>query len=566
MTDEQRRAIALARARQTQAAAAARPAAVAQPERSFFDSVYENVVGRGAVDTPGERFGASVRDNILGVDNGVTSYGERGGELVRGATSAIARGIADVPAIPANLAQLGALGYERLTGAEPGSSGTSRFLAGLPDTRDALAAVPVIGPESQYRAPGTAGEYISTGGEFAGGAGAMGGLKAMLRFGLAPGLASEGAGQLTEGTPIEPYARTAAALGAGLLATPRPAPFRGNDEAARLSNLLEGAGVRNVTAGQMRGSEALMRAEGRLEPSAAQLDDFTASTMRQLGSAERVATPETLLAVEQRIVRQMDDAVRGIDITPDTTQATRAIAIGTDYAERVPQGLLTPRVRGIANELRALAVSGDTVPLSRLRIWRSDIGKLTTSNDAATREAAHGLRGLIDEMTDGALTAAGRTDDIASLAAARTSYRDFIGVRDASTRAGAERGTLSPMALNQSIIRSQGRESYALGRGTPMQDFSRAGAAILRPAPAVSAGSNRNFALPGGLMAVGGGIGGVAAGVPGAIIGAGAAQTAPMIGQSMMRGNAMQSLLRNPASIPQQAAPMLPGLLSQDGR
>jgi hypothetical protein len=331
-----------------------------------------------------------------------------------------------------------------------------------------------------------------------------------------------------------------------------------------MANTLDDAGVRNVTAGQMRGSEALMRAEGRLAPAGAQLDDFTASTMRQLGSAERLATPETLRAVEQRIVGQMDDAVRGVDITPNTSQATRAIAIGADYAERVPVGTLTPRVRGIAEELRALAVSGDTVPLSRLKTWRSDIGKLTTSNDAATREAAHGLRGLIDEMTDGALTAAGRADDIASLAAARTSYRDFIGVRDASTRAGAERGTLSPTALNQSIIRSQGRESYALGRGTPMQDFSRAGAAILRPAPAVSPGSNRNFAVPGGLMAIGGTAGGLVGNVPGAIAGAGLAQLAPSAGQAMMRSNAMQSLLRDPASIPRQAAPMLPGLLAQE--
>jgi hypothetical protein len=260
----------------------------------------------------------------------------------------------------------------------------------------------------------------------------------------------------------------------------------------------------------------------------------------------------------------MDDAVRGIDITPNTSQATRAIAIGTDYAERVPNGLLTPRVRGIANELRALAVSGDTVPLARLRTWRSDIGKLTTSSESATREAAHNLRGLIDEMTDGALNAAGRADDIASLAAARTSYRDFIGVRDASTRAGAERGVLSPTALNQSIIRSQGRESYALGRGTPMQDFSRAGAAILRPAPAVSPGSNRNFAVPGGLMAIGGTAGGLVGNVPGAIAGAGLAQLAPSAGQAMMRSNAMQSLLRDPASIPRQAAPMLPGLLAQE--
>jgi hypothetical protein len=480
----------------------------------------------------------------------------RGGALmdvVRSGVSGLGRGATELAALPATIGGgLDALS-ERVGLIPAGSRANTPSLgAGI-----RAAGSQITSGGTEYNPQTTTGEYAQTVGEFVGGG-------AGAKAGVLGGLASEGAGQLTEGTALETPARIFGGLLGSIAATPRPSQFRGDTEAARMANTLEDAGVRNVTAGQMRGSEGLMRAEGRLAPAGAQLDDFTASTMRQLGSTERLATPETLRAVEQRIVGQMDDAVRGVDITPNTSQATRAIGIGTDYAENVPGGLLNPRVRGIANELRALAVSGDTVALSRLRKWRSDIGKLTTSSEAGTREAAHNLRQLIDEMTDGALTAAGRADDIASLAAARTSYRDFIGVRDASTRAGAERGTLSPTALNQSIIRSQGRESYALGRGTPMQDFSRAGAAILRPAPAVSPGSNRNFALPGGLAAIGGGAGFSVGGVPGAIVGAGAAQAAPSAGQAMMRSNAMQSLLRDPASIPRQATPMLPGLLAQE--
>jgi hypothetical protein len=534
MTDEQRRAIAIARARQAQAAQAQSAPAGA------------------------DRFGRGMDAPLFDVSTLTEPQPQnaRGGALmdvVRSGVSGLGRGATELAALPATIGGgLDALS-ERVGLIPEGSRvNTPSVGAGI-----RAAGSQITSGGTEYNPQTTTGEYAQTVGEFVGGG-------AGAKAGVLGGLASEGAGQLTEGTALETPARIVGGLLGSIAATPRPSQFRGTSEAARMANTLDDAGVRNVTAGQMRGSEALMRAEGRLAPAGAQLDDFTASTMRQLGSTERLATPETLRAVEQRIVGQMDDAVRGIDITPNTSQATRAIAIGTDYAERVPVGTLTPRVRGIAEELRALAVSGDTVPLSRLKTWRSDIGKLTTSNDAATREAAHGLRGLIDEMTDGALTAAGRADDIASLAAARTSYRDFIGVRDASTRAGAERGTLSPTALNQSIIRSQGRESYALGRGTPMQDFSRAGAAILRPAPAVSPGSNRNFALPGGLAAIGSAAGFAVGGVPGAIMGAGAAQAAPSAGQAMMRSNAMQSLLRDPASIPRQATPMLPGLLAQE--
>ena len=329
-----------------------------------------------------------------------------------------------------------------------------------------------------------------------------------------------------------------------------------------MANVLEDAGVRNVTAGQALGNRRLMAAEGRLQVTPQQIDDFTASTMRQLGSAEKLASPTNLAAVEARLVREMADATAGATIRPSINQAAKAVQLAADYAERVPVGNLTPRVRGIAQEIRALAISAKPVSLTRLREYRSDIGNLTISSDAATRQAAHALRSLIDDLTDTSLRAAGRTDDIEKLARAREGYRNFVAVRDAASRAGAEGGTLSPQQLNQSLIRSQGREAYATGRTTDMGDFTRAGAATLRPAPAV---------LPGGLRAVqgsstgaGGALGAYIGGIPGALAGAAVGAAAPAIGQAAMRSNFPQTLLRNPSQIPRQSVPMLPGLLSQD--
>ena len=74
-----------------EAAPATEPTA---PERGFGQMLYENVIGSGEVDTPGERLG----------------------QYIRGGTAAVARGIADVPALPANLAQLGAMGVEKALG------------------------------------------------------------------------------------------------------------------------------------------------------------------------------------------------------------------------------------------------------------------------------------------------------------------------------------------------------------------------------------------------------------------------------------------------------------------
>lgn len=534
----------------TRLAAMARDARAATPSvenpslmSRIGSSVYENVIGSGEVDTPGERLG----------------------ELIRGGGAATARGIADVPAIPANLAQLGALGVEKAFGMDEPSM-VSRALDKLPDTRDMLASIPVIGPESKYRADGLLGDYVATAGEFAGGAGLMAGPSAAIRYGVVPAVASESAGQITKGTAAEPYARTAAAIGTSLLAAPKPGAFVADNEASRMANRLQDSGVRNITQGQATGSPALMRAEGRLQATSQQIDDFTASTMRQIGSTEKVATPTALRAVEMRLVSQMDDAVRGVAVVPSASIATKAAKVATDYIDRVPAGSLTPRVRGISNELRALAVSGKSAPLARLKEWRTDIGRLTVSPDAATREAAHSMRTLIDEMTDGALQAAGRTDDIAALSAARESYRNYIGVRDAASRAGAEGGTLSPQALNQSVIRSQGREAYATGRTTPMSEFTRAGAATLRPAPTVNAGGVRTIseALPAGLAAAAG-YGAYGAGLgPAGMAGAAMAGAAlPVAAQGTMRSNAMQTMLRDPLRALTQPYPVAAGLLSQ---
>jgi hypothetical protein len=71
-----------------------------------------------------------------------------------------------------------------------------------------------------------AGEYAKTVGEFIPGAllGPGGAFKNAILYGVAPGVASETAGQLTKGTSLEPWARGAAALttGLGMAALQRP--------------------------------------------------------------------------------------------------------------------------------------------------------------------------------------------------------------------------------------------------------------------------------------------------------------------------------------------------------
>lgn len=514
------------------------------PERTLGQTIYENVIGSGAADT----------------------IGERAGQLVRGVAPALARGAMELVGLPGTLSGLADVGLQKI-GLLPADMPPSPVFSALSGAGLRRGASALTGGETEYVAPGRAGQFVSTGGEFMGG-GLGGGVKNAVRFGLAPGIASESAGQAAAAVGLgetgQSIARIGTALGAGALAA-RPGAFVGGDEASRMANVLREAGV-DVSTGQGTGSQALMRMEGRLAPTGQQLDDFTAATMKMLGSDAKVATPTNLAATQKTIVDQMDNAVRGVDIVPNTAQAQAAIDVATNYVARVPAVQLTPRIRGIANEIKALAAAGKDVPLSRLKTWRSDIGTFTVSSDAATREAAHSLRKLIDDMTDNALIAAGREPDIATLAKAREAYRNFIGVRDAATRAGAEGGVLSPTALNQSMIRAQGRENYAVGSTTPMADFTRSGAATLRPAPTVLPGGQRSIseALPLALASMAG-AGGIAAGLSPAVAAALAAggALAPSVGQMAMRSAPIQAMMRDPLGTMTQVGRTIPGLLAQ---
>jgi hypothetical protein len=97
-------------------------------------------------------------------------------------------------------------------------------LTSMPTTRDIEQAT---GVDKTYHTPQTrAGKYARTIAQMAPGATTGGGALRRLAQVIVPGAASEGAGELAQGTPFEPYARVAGALagglGVGLAATPHP--------------------------------------------------------------------------------------------------------------------------------------------------------------------------------------------------------------------------------------------------------------------------------------------------------------------------------------------------------
>jgi len=556
------RAVA-AQAQPTRQAAGTPTAGYNLPERTTGQWLYENVIGSGAVDTPGERLG----------------------ELFRGGTAATARGMADVPALPVNLLQLGAMGVEKAIGMEQPSM-VSRALAALPETREMLASVPVIGEESRYVAPGTAGEYIATGGEFAGGAGLASGPGAILRYGLLPGLASETAGQVTEGTAAEPYARTIAALGAPVAAglagkalQTVVSPTAGQITPARKAAVetLRREGIQ-PTAGQVVGGRA---AENQLYREAATvggraradkaLEDFTSAIMTRVGSpAGTRATADAMVEAETRLGKVYKDVLANTNIAPgsgDLANMSRAIKAYRDLAPKdSAPGMFENVNKALVDSFR----SGKTIPADDVYSWRKTFSKLTKSTDDATREAAIEAVDALDDLIKNTLSAAGRTDDIARFDTARGQFKNLFAIEKAVERADIE-GIISPLALRTALLQ-QGRRRYVQGKGD-LGPLTRAASDILKPlpqsgtAPRIAAGQM----FPGAVGGTGAGLGAVGLGldpVTATALGVTAA-LAPTVRNQFLSSGAGQRYFQNQLMpefgpiVDQRMIGVVPGLLAQ---
>lgn len=493
-----------------------------------------------------------------------------GSGFVRGVTS-----LMDLPSTIGNLAQ-GAVerGYEYATGNElPDDFKAGMNAPILPlgiDPRNPYAgnAANAVAPSVMgYNPQTTAGEYAQTVGEFAGGA-SLGGPNAMLRYGVLPGLASETAGQATEGTAVEPYARAAAALGTSIAATPKPTSVgprmsRAQPDRAASAGRLQAEGIR-PTAGQVADNSTIMRAEGTLAPREVQLDQFTRAALRSAGnsSASR-ATPQALSETQSKITQGMN-AILDLDAPIDASVGQRALQVTDDYFTGTAGGQLPVALRRVADEFVDLATKPGTatVPTATMRKWRSVLGKYTTSSEEMTRDAAHALREVIDDLTENVLTQAGRADDIARLAELRTQYRNFLTIADATTRGGREgaSGILTPERVSTAAKRIFGRQNYATGRGTDLSELSRDALMTIGSAPTVTPGGIRDVATATSL-ATAGGLAGWTSGPVGAVAGALAGAAAPTVGSAVMRSGPVQAAMMNTQDLARSGY-VLPGLLS----
>lgn len=418
-----------------------------------------------------------------------------------------------------------------------------------------------------YKSQTTAGKYAQTIGEFAPGAlVGPGGLARRAVSTVAAGLGSEAAGQATEGTAFEPYARVAGAVAGGLapaagqrLITPLPA----NAERQAAVNTLRNEGVTDLTAGQATGRKGLQYFESEMGGGAAanmqerQAEQFTRAALRRAGEDAPRATPEVVDNAFSRIGQQFDDLAARTNVRLDLPLGNEMVRIERTYQQLVPPNARAPVVADTIRDIgQAAAQTGGVMDGATYQALRSRLDRAGRASirDPQLSQALFDLRGAIDDAMARSLTNA---NDRMAWRTARREYRNMLVIEKAATAAGenAAQGLISPSALRNATVSSQGRRNYARGQGD-FSDLARSAEAVMKPLP--NSGTAPRLAaqtMGAGLGAVlGGSLGGAMEGGLGAVAGtvipriAGrAAVSAPVrnyLGNQLLAGQA-------PASVPQ---------------
>jgi hypothetical protein len=487
------------------------------------------------------------------------------------ALAGLGRGAAQLVGLPGTIGDLMDAGAKRMGLLTPNAPGSPLSGGSIQGAMGSLT-----GGASEYRGKSTPAQYAGTVGEFLPGAAAFGGVNPgnILRYGVAPGLASEAAGQATEGTSLEPWARAGAAIATpiGINAAERGiraaiSPFGGADpERLNLAKVLDDYGI-PVTAGQRVGSEGLRRIEGATAKGAAigdaQVERFTEEVLKTAGITAKRATGDVIGKAFDDIGKVFDDVTRGIDVVPDQAELVAFSKAMATYRDLTPSAQVSPIFNNINARLVESYRSGTPIPAKDVTTWRSTLSKLTTSADAGTRSAAQEAVSVLDDTLAHGMTYFGRPDDVVKLATARAQYRNLLAIERAAATAGetARAGLLSPASVARAVS-NQGRRAFITGKRGDLGDVAIAAEGVIRPLPTVSEGGMRGIRGMAEAMSVGGG---AALGGP---LGAMAGLAAPSLARNAVMLPVMQRLLANQAvgPMPQRAGSVLstiPGLLAQ---
>lgn len=503
--------------RQQMLAAPAAPAA--QPYSAVNGVGYEMGSGElatqgpgptGAIDPALYEMGAIGRRMRPGQPTPPPAQGGILSDVIKAGAAGAVRGAAnnaDFFGLMRNLAMTGA---EAVTGIEATPEQRDliyRMTApfGTGQSRDKLAEA--TGGATEFKGNTTAGRYTGTAFEFLPGAAMTGmGARNLLTYGILPGLASEAAGQATEGKKfpeswplvggnnVEPLARATAAIFAPLAAntaenavrsavTPYPADPRFTEAAKKLAQ--EGV---DITAGQAVGSPNLRYLEDTRPVTQnvmrEQADQFTAAALRRIGIEANGATPDVMAKAGKELGDQFGSLASRNSILPDADLAQATQDVLTTYASSTSRLNIVPAIKDAAKKIADYVATGQPISGTQYQQWRTELGKLSAKGDTnSVKVAARGLVDALDDAMQRTLTFQGRADEVALYTEVRGKWRDYLAIADAVDGAGvnAALGVVTPGNLG-TAVRAQDDMAYVTGR-RDLGELARAGTVSMSPLP-----------------------------------------------------------------------------------
>lgn len=505
------------------------------------------------------------------------------GDLVKSVGAGIRSGVEGMTALPGDLNRLGGQGASWLAeqfGASPETASTVGNVArrmsvfgGMPTGEQVAAnANEAIGDTLKHTPQTTLGEYGKTAGEFlpAAMAGPGGIGRRLVTQALLPAMGSETAGQATEGTAMEPYARFAGGLAGGVAPTVigrAISPMRISPERQAIVQSLQREGV-DLTAGQQSGSNKLRYMESELGGAAGQRmmerqgEQFTDAAMRRAGAGGR-ATTDNMAAMEARLGQGFDDVSARNTVQADQRLADDMSRAMQEYATVLPEAQRDTIFRLGQNIVDRFRQGGGRLAGDLYQKDRSRLSRMAKNSRQSDPDYSNALREMRNALDD-AMTRSVRPEDAQQWQQLRREYGNMKTLERAATGAGenAAQGIISPAQLRNAATAGR-RGQYARGEGD-FDQLARAGEATMKPLP--NSGTASRMAargvtsLPGILGAIAGGQAGdvgmmLAGGLAGAAVPAAA-------GRALMSGPVQRYLTNQLASGVQGLDPRTAAIIS----
>jgi len=387
-------------------------------------------------------------------------------------------------------------------------------------------------------------------------AGPGGWARRIMQGAVVPGIGSETAGQLTEGTAAEPAARLLGAVGPqvaaqgarGLLVSPRG----GNVKPANV-RLLEDEGVTAISAGQKTGSTPLQYFEqslGDVTGAGTRMtekgkEQFTQAVLRRAGVDAPRATPEVIDDAFKRIGNQFDRLAANNTLHPDQAMGPQIRQAVDHYNGNVSPPNRAPVIRGYQEEIaQALGANNGVIPGPAYASLRSRMEAAARSAPPEVADTLRGIKNALDHAMERHLQRIG-SSDLGAWQQVRREYRNILPIERAVTGGGGAEGLISPSALRAAMV-NQSRRGYARGTGD-LSRLAKAGEDVMRPLPqSGTAPRAYMMSLPASAGAL---VGGVMSGNPLLAAGGALGVLGPPIGGRALMSRPVQNFFANPRSI-----------------